>query len=100
MKASFVLFASAAADYQCPGGPFIRASMKVTATASASCSDVRAEIAARAQASTAGSWVDPHNGGIYSLVSNDNGVIQTERSTNQGTYMPAGTTYVDKQTYV
>lgn len=100
MKFSFALFSIAAAEYQCPGGPLIHASMKVTATAAASCSDVEAEITGRAQASQAGSWVDPHNAGIYSLVSNENGVILTERSTNPGTSVPAGTTYVDKQAFV
>jgi len=100
MKASFALFSVASAEYQCPGGALIHASMKVTATASASCSAVEAEITGRTKASQAGSWVDPHNGGIYSLTSSENGVIKTERSTNPGTSVPAGTTYVDKQIFV
>lgn len=97
MKASFVLFSIASADYQCPGsGALIHASMKVTASAAASCSDVEAEITARAGG---GSWVDPHNGGIYSLLSSENGVIQTQRTTNPATSV-GGTVYTDKQTFV
>merc|ERR1711879_1062928 len=72
--------------------------MKVTATASASCSAVEAEISARAQGK--GSWVDPHNGGIYSLTSSEDGIIKTERSTNPSTSVPEGTTYTDKQIFV
>merc|ERR1711879_246015 len=72
--------------------------MKVTATASASCSAVEAEISARAQGK--GSWVDPHNGGIYSLTSSEDGIIKTQRSTNPATSVPAGTTYIDKQIFV
>jgi len=101
MKSSFAFIGTASAAYQCPGGPLIHASMKVTASAAASCSDVEAEITGRAQASQAGSWVDPHNGGIYALTSSSaDGVIQVERSTNPGTSVPAGTTYTDKQTFV
>lgn len=101
MKVVFAFAAVAAADYQCPGsGAFLHASMKITATAAASCADVTQEITARALSSQDGSWVDPHNGGIYKLVSNVNGVISTERKTNPPTSVPAGTTYTDKQSYV
>jgi hypothetical protein len=92
------LTAVAAADYQCPGsGSLIHASMKVTSTASASCSDVQAEIEARAQGQ--GGWVDPHNGGVYSLLGSSNGVIQTQRTTNPSTSV-GGQVYTDKQTFV
>merc|ERR1712048_373456 len=76
-------------------GSLVHASMKVTAKASASCADVQAEIEARAQGK---SWVDPHNGGIYSLLDSQNGVIQTQRTTNPATSV-GGQVYTDKQTF-
>ena len=57
-----------AAGYDCPPSPApIHASMKVTATAAAPCANVLAEIEARAQGQDG--WVDPHNGGVYTLLS-------------------------------
>merc|ERR1712048_523804 len=82
--------------YQCPGsGSLVHASMKVTVTASASCADVQAEIEARASSN---SWVDPHNGGIYSLESSSSGLVNTQRTTNPATSV-GGVTYTDKQTF-
>jgi len=71
--------------------------MKVTSTVSSSCSDVQSEIEARAQG--ANGWTDPHNGGIYSLLDSQNGVIQTQRTTNPATSV-GGVVYTDKQTFV
>lgn len=89
---------SGVAAYQCPGsGSLLHASMKVTSVASASCGDVQAEIEARASAQNG--WVDPHNGGIYSLLGSDGGVIQTQRTTNPATSV-GGAVYTDKQTFV
>lgn len=86
----------AAQSYQCPGsGAAFHASMKVTATAQASCATVQKEIEARAGG---GSWVDPHNGGIYSVLSSENGVVQTQRTTNPATSV-GGQVYTDKQTF-
>jgi hypothetical protein len=68
--------------------------MKVTVAADASCDTVQKEIEARAN----GDWVDPHNGGIYSLLSSSNGVIQTQRTTNPATSV-GGNVYTDKQTF-
>jgi len=83
--------------YQCPGsGALLHASMKVTVVASASCSDVQSEIEARA--SQQNGWVDPHNGGVYSLLSSSSGVINTQRTTNPATSV-GGTLYTDKQTF-
>merc|ERR1739848_937550 len=70
--------------------------MKVTVTAAASCSDVQAEIQSRANGE--GGWVDPHNGGIYSVLGTDNGVVQTQRTTNPATSV-GGNVYTDKQTF-
>lgn len=85
--------------YSCPGsGSFVHASMEVTATASASCADVKAEIKARANAQ--GGWKDPHNGGIYSVLDSDeDGVIKTQRTTNPKTSV-GGKVYTDKQNFV
>jgi len=81
--------------YQCPGSPsFFHASMKTTATAATSCAKVQKEIEARA----GGSWVDPHNGGIYSVLSSNDGLIQTQRTTNPATSV-GGKVYTDKQTF-
>merc|ERR1711939_1054847 len=50
------------------------------------------------RASGEGGWVDPHNGGIYSVLGSDNGVIQTQRTTNPATSV-GGKVYTDKQTF-
>jgi len=82
--------------YNCPGSSsFSHAWIEVTATADASCSQVHDEIVARASSS---SWVDPHNGGIYSVLQDGQSVIQTQRTTNPATAV-GGKTYVDKQTF-
>merc|ERR1719247_3640715 len=82
--------------YQCPGSSAgSHASMKVTVAADASCDSVQQEIEARAN----GDWVDPHNGGIYSLLESSNGLIQTQRTTNPETSV-GGQVYTDKQTFV
>merc|ERR1711990_454860 len=70
------------------------ASMKVTVQASASCDAVQQEIEARAS----GNWVDPHNGGVYSVLSSSNGLINTQRTTNPATSV-GGVVYTDKQTF-
>merc|ERR1711907_841440 len=81
----------------CPGsGSLVRAWMEVTATASASCADVQAEIEARAGGN---GWVDPHNGGIYSVLGSSSGVVNTQRTTNPATSV-GGQVYTDKQTFV
>jgi D-tyrosyl-tRNA(Tyr) deacylase len=68
--------------------------MEVTVNADAACDVVQAEIEARAS----GDWVDPHNGGIYSVLSSSNGVINTQRTTNPATSV-GGVVYTDKQTF-
>jgi hypothetical protein len=84
-------------SYTCPSsGSLIHASMKVTASASASCADVQAEIEARASGSSG--WTDPHNGGVYSVLDSAPGVVNTQRTTNPATSV-GGTVYTDKQTF-
>lgn len=87
------------AKMQCPGsGAWIsHASMEITALASASCADVYAEILARAGAQNG--WVDPHNGGIYSVLSSVTGSsVTTQRTTNPKTSV-GGQLYTDKQIF-
>merc|ERR1712070_1019908 len=50
------------------------------------------------EARASGDWVDPHNGGIYSVLSSSNGIINTQRTTNPATSV-GGTVYTDKQTF-
>jgi hypothetical protein len=81
--------------YNCPGsGALVHAWMEVTVNADAGCDAVQAEIEARAN----GNWVDPHNGGIYSVLSSSNGLINTQRTTNPATSV-GGVLYTDKQTF-
>merc|ERR1712228_570695 len=83
-------------SYNCPGsGSLVHAWMEVTATAAASCDDVKAEITARANAE--GGWKDPHNGGIYSVLTSD-AIIKTQRTTNPATSV-GGQVYTDKQNF-
>jgi len=84
------------AGYKCPGSASsTHAWMEVTTQADASCAQVHDEIVARASTS---SWVDPHNGGIYSVLEDSSDVIQTQRTTNPATAV-GGKTYVDLQTF-
>jgi len=87
-----------AADMKCPGsGAWLgHAKTQVVATASASCADVAAEITSRASAT--GGWTDPHNGGIYSVLSHSATEIETKRTTNPK-HSVGGQTYTDKQTF-
>ena len=71
-----VVVGVAAGKYNCPGSSsFSHASMEVTVDVDADCTSVQQEIEARAS----GSWVDPHNGGIYSVLSSSSGLINTQR---------------------
>merc|ERR1712241_1250855 len=97
VESSLLRGPAAQGSYSCPGsGSLFRAWMEVTATASASCDDVKAEIQARASAQ--GGWKDPHNGGIYSVLSSDGNVIKTQRTTNPAKSV-GGKMYTDKQNF-
>jgi len=82
----------------CPGsGAWLgHAKTQVSVTTKASCADVKAEILARAGAQ--GGWTDPHNGGIYSVLSSTGTEIETKRTTNPK-HAVGGMTYTDKQTF-
>jgi len=86
------------AAMKCPGSGAIfgHAKTQVTATAKASCADVKAEIEARAGAQKG--WTDPHNGGIYSVISSTANEVDTKRTTNPK-HSPGGITFTDKQTF-
>eukprot|EP00928_Gymnodinium_smaydae_P066612 TRINITY_DN4959_c0_g1_i3.p1 TRINITY_DN4959_c0_g1~~TRINITY_DN4959_c0_g1_i3.p1 ORF type:complete len:358 (+),score=55.01 TRINITY_DN4959_c0_g1_i3:83-1156(+) len=89
--------ASAVAGMTCPGsGSWVHASFQVTADAKASCADVLAEMKARA--SHQNDWVDPHNGGVYSVISSTSSELRTQRTTNPAKAV-GGKTYTDKQVF-
>jgi len=97
VKPSSEIQLTKALAYKCPGsGPFVHAWSEVTAVAAASCSDVLAEMKARAAHENG--WVDPHNGGIYTVISSSAGELQTQRTTNPKTSV-GGKVYTDKQTF-
>jgi len=83
---------------KCPGsGAWLgHAKTQVTATAKATCADVMTEI--RARSSGRDGWVDPHNGGIYSVISTSDSGIETKRTTNPKTSF-GHKVYTDKQTF-
>merc|ERR1712046_559129 len=61
------------------------------------CTKVREEMAARITSKT---WVDPHNGGIYSIIANE-GNLKTQRTTNPANDATGqNNTYTDKQVFV
>eukprot|EP00401_Gymnodinium_catenatum_P069327 CAMPEP_0117562952 /NCGR_PEP_ID=MMETSP0784-20121206/55239_1 /TAXON_ID=39447 /ORGANISM="" /LENGTH=174 /DNA_ID=CAMNT_0005360573 /DNA_START=20 /DNA_END=541 /DNA_ORIENTATION=- len=81
----------------CPGsGSVIRAWCELTVIAAASCEDVLQEMTARVQGQ--GGWTDPHNGGIYSIISSADGILHTQRTTNPAKAF-GGNTYTDKQDF-
>lgn len=71
----------------CPGSSsFVHAKAEVTATfPSASCAEVKAEIQARIAGQ--GSWVDPHNGGTYKLLSQSGDSLTAQRLTGNKKYV-------------
>lgn len=52
----------------------------------------------KARASAQNGWVDPHNGGIYSVTSSSATGLQTQRTTNPKTSV-GGKVYTDKQIF-
>jgi hypothetical protein len=83
---------------KCPGSKAIfgHAKTTVTATAAASCSDVKAEMVARASGQNG--WVDPHNGGVYAVLASSDAELETSRTANPK-HSVLGQKYVDKQTF-
>merc|ERR1712146_454434 len=82
---------------ECPSsGSFIHAGLQLTATAKTSCAKVKAEMQARI--SGANGWKDPHNGGIYSVLSETSNQLKTQRTTNPATSV-GGQVYTDKQIF-
>lgn len=96
--ASFLAESSQAGSMKCPGSSawLGHAKTQVTATATASCADVKAEVLARIGGQK--SWVDPHNGGIYKEISASDAEVESSRSTNPK-HSVGGMTYTDKQIF-
>uniref|UniRef100_A0A7S0J3V4 Uncharacterized protein n=1 Tax=Calcidiscus leptoporus TaxID=127549 RepID=A0A7S0J3V4_9EUKA len=77
-----------AVGYECPGSsaPFFHASCKVSASAGALCSAVRAEMLARVNGQF-GRWHDPHNNGTYQITdASDAGSLSLQRRTGDGKF--------------
>merc|ERR1711988_2062863 len=90
-------FLASTESMQCPGSSaWVHASAWVSVTAEATCDKVEEEIKARVDA--ANGWTDPHNGGIYSLLSGSHGTLNTQRTTNPKKSV-GGKLYTDKQTF-
>jgi len=82
---------------QCPGSDsFVHAGVKVTTTASTTCDLVKTEMTSRING--ADGWKDPHNGGIYSILSQNAAELKTQRTTNPAKAV-GGKVYVDKQVF-
>jgi len=91
------LITTSVVGMKCPSsGSLIHAGVEVTAVADASCKRVRAEVQARI--SVTNGWTDPHNGGIYSLLSEADNELETQRTTNPKTAI-GGKVYTDKQIF-
>lgn len=82
---ALMVLAVPAVAMKCPGSPaFMHASCQVTVSFLASCDTVRAEVAARIAGENG--WLDPHNRGNYSLVSEASGVLEASRLTGDGKF--------------
>jgi len=74
----------AVASYQCPGGTWLtHAGLRMTSTAAASCSAVKAEMIARVNG--VNGWYDQHNRGTYTQ-QNYGGDVSFSRLTGDGKY--------------
>merc|ERR1712110_367853 len=81
----------------CPGSAVAtHAGIQVTATASATCDTVKKEMKARINGESG--WTDPHNGGIYSILSDSGAQLLTQRTTNPATSY-GHKVYTDKQIF-
>lgn len=91
------LVAPAALAVKCPGSKsWVHASCEVSAVAAQTkCEDVRQEMVARAKGH---GWVDPHNGGIYTVLSDNKHELNTKRTTNPSRSF-GGKVYTDLQTF-
>jgi len=71
----------------CPGSPSaIHAKATVSATFTEDCTTVQTEILARAKGSVDGSWIDPHNKGVYTVTSSSGSSIALSHLTGNKKY--------------
>mmetsp|Transcript_69898 Transcript_69898/g.167787 ORF Transcript_69898/g.167787 Transcript_69898/m.167787 type:complete len:185 (-) Transcript_69898:82-636(-) len=95
--ALLLAFAHAVKGMQCPGSSsFIHAGLSMVVEASAACTAVKTEMKARISGSHG--WVDPHNGGVYTLLEDKDTQLSTQRTTNPKTSI-GGKVYTDKQIF-
>jgi C1A family cysteine protease len=78
------LVGATAANYHCPGGPFLtHAGLRMTSTVGASCDSVKGEMLGRVAG--ANGWYDQHNRGTYTQ-QNYGGDVSFSRTTGDGKY--------------
>jgi len=76
-------------DSRCPGSKawISHAQTELDVTFSSnSCEEVKTVIVNRANGSQNGQWVDPHNKGKYTVLSNDGDTVELQRETGNGKY--------------
>ena len=78
-----IVAVSSADDFKCPKSPSpVHAGCQVTINFENSCNDVQNEIQNRVSSS----WVDPHNGGNYTIIDSSDTLMQLSRVTGDGKY--------------
>jgi len=87
VAAAATLCGVATADgVKCPGSSaFVHASTQVIVKTAGTCHDVRQEIEARV-AGQPDKWHDPHNNGVYAILSRGADEVQLSRTTRNGQY--------------
>lgn len=89
-------------SYVCPGSPSakppasgsksLNAWARISVSTSASCEDVRAEVLARLNGQIQGTWADPHNFGLYTILNKERAnVLSLQRATGDRLFTDAVT---------
>jgi len=92
--ASLLSFRGAA---KCPGSSaWVHAKCEVSVEAHAECGDVMAEMDGRVAGIAKGTWHDPHNRGIYSILGREAHELSLQRRTGNGKYTDKLTFTFDK----
>lgn len=87
-------------SYVCPGSPSakppasgsksLNAWARISVSTSASCEDVRAEVLARLNGQIQGTWADPHNFGLYTILNKERAnVLSLQRATGDRLFTDA-----------
>merc|ERR1711871_218299 len=74
----FAAVSASAASSNCPGSKaWVHAKTEVSVTFQNSCADVQKAINARVSGQASGSWVDPHNRGVYTITDSSSDAVWT-----------------------